>query len=325
MLFAACNSGKVDVSKVNQNLNIVRFDKIISAIDPNNTLQGLLAVQEKYEHFTNRWTFNLKGTGLIASDTSQMLAKEIKHFLSYKDYTELQHEIDKKYPTTKEIDEQLLDLCKHVKYYFPKFDVRALYYFNAALNRYSTITDDTIIGVGLDMFLGKNYTHYQHVGIPQYVSNKCEPQYIAPMMAKTIFNNMFEYNEDGKELLHLMINRGKAVYFASQVMPDCADSLLLGISDDKLAWCSKFEGKIFAEFSKKLIYETDPQLTMPIVSDGPSTAGLPIESPGNVGTWMGYQIVKAYMKKNNDITLAQLCTTELDAGRFLEASGYKPR
>jgi hypothetical protein len=325
VLLGACGGGKVDVSKVKQDLNIVRFDQLLSKVDTLKTLSDLLALQKEHEHFTNRWTFNLKGTGMILSDTAQTLAKEIRHFLTYKDYVELQNTIEKKYPNTKNIDEEILSLCKHVKYYFPKFDVRQLYYFNAALNRYSTITDDTIIGVGLDMFLGKDYPHYAHVGIPQYVSNKCEPNYIAPMMAKTIFNNMFEYNEDGKELLTLMINRGRAIYFAAQVIPDCADSLVLGLSQEKLDWCKKFEGKIFAEFSKKLMYETDPQLIMPIVSDGPSTPGLPIESPGNVGSWMGYQIVKAFMEKNPKTTLPELCSMNIDAGRFLEASAYKPR
>jgi hypothetical protein len=49
------------------------------------------------------------------------------------------------------------------------------------------------------------------------------------------------------------------------------------------------------------------------------------ESPGNVGSWLGLQIVKSYMNAHSDMTLEQLMAESKDAQRFLQESRYKPK
>jgi hypothetical protein len=50
---------------------------------------------------------------------------------------------------------------------------------------------------------------------------------------------------------------------------------------------------------------------------------MPIESPGNIGAWIGYRIVSAYMEQlNNKPTLDQLILT--DPKTILAKSKYKP-
>ena len=60
------------------------------------------------------------------------------------------------------------------------------------------------------------------------------------------------------------------------------------------------------------------------VNDGPMTNGMPQESPGNVGSWVGWQIVNQYMKNMGDRTdLPTLLNTP--AEEILAKSKYKPR
>jgi hypothetical protein len=60
------------------------------------------------------------------------------------------------------------------------------------------------------------------------------------------------------------------------------------------------------------------------VNEGPNSAGLP-ESPGNVGTWLGWQIVKAYAAQNPKMTLEQIINDKQEAQQFLLLSKYKPK
>jgi uncharacterized protein YjaZ len=46
------------------------------------------------------------------------------------------------------------------------------------------------------------------------------------------------------------------------------------------------------------------------------------ESPGRIGQWLGWQIVKSYME-NNDVTLDQLLKTEPTV--IFNKSKYKPK
>ena len=64
---------------------------------------------------------------------------------------------------------------------------------------------------------------------------------------------------------------------------------------------------------------------MRYVMDGPSATGMPSDSPGNIGAWLGLQIVEAYMNEHPDMTLPELVDAPIDAQRFLLESKYKPR
>jgi hypothetical protein len=61
---------------------------------------------------------------------------------------------------------------------------------------------------------------------------------------------------------------------------------------------------------------------MKYVSEGPTTGGFPKESPGNLGQWIGYRIVKSYMEKQPDNLMALM--NENDYKKILHDSGYKP-
>jgi len=48
------------------------------------------------------------------------------------------------------------------------------------------------------------------------------------------------------------------------------------------------------------------------------------ESPGEVGNWMGWQIVKSYMNRHPETTLQELVALD-DMQEILSKSRYKPR
>ena len=58
------------------------------------------------------------------------------------------------------------------------------------------------------------------------------------------------------------------------------------------------------------------------MNDGPFTNGLPRESPGHLGEWIGLRMVQACMKANPELTFAQLFAIN-DPREILKH--YKPR
>src|SRR5258706_63077 len=75
---------------------------------------------------------------------------------------------------------------------------------------------------------------------------------------------------------------------------------------------------------KQLLFSSNSELFSKYLSEGPTTNGFPAESPGNIGTFVGWQIIKAYMKENPEISPARLMK-ETDATIILKDSKYKPK
>jgi hypothetical protein len=59
------------------------------------------------------------------------------------------------------------------------------------------------------------------------------------------------------------------------------------------------------------------------MNDAPFTSPVSQESPGRLGTFIGWQIVKGYMEKNDKLGLKDLMNEE-NFQKILENSGYRP-
>ena len=55
----------------------------------------------------------------------------------------------------------------------------------------------------------------------------------------------------------------------------------------------------------------------------PYSKGIPVESPGQVAVWVGWNIVNEFMANNKDVTISELFEIK-DAQYILNKSKYKP-
>ena len=85
------------------------------------------------------------------------------------------------------------------------------------------------------------------------------------------------------------------------------------------------ESSIWAFFIENdLLYNTRLTEFMKFIHDGNSTSGFPNEAPAQMGSYIGWQIIRAYMNKNPEITLAELMQ-ENDINKILSKANYKPK
>ncbi|MBL7764757.1 MAG: hypothetical protein JNJ58_01585 [Chitinophagaceae bacterium] len=314
----------IDVSGVPVKINSVRFDRELFACDTLQIENSVNALGNKYPDFASVY-FN-EITGFSQQGNDPVFYQSVRHFLTYKDYRALFDTVFKKYPDVKDIDAELKTLFQHVKYYFPDQHPGDVYYFISGLNFWSAVTIDSAVGVGLDMYLGKDYPFYASVQLPQYQIDRCEKQYIPVNVSRVIYENMKPFEPDGKTLLDMMIQKGKQMVFLEYTLPKADDALLMGYTPAQLKWCQDNEGMIWNYFSKqKLLYATHWQDIMRYVNDGPNSTGMPAESPGNIGSWIGWQIVRKYLSEHPEVNWNKMVLENKDAQQFLSASKYKPR
>jgi len=330
LLLGGCGSDKApDVSGIKVELKTQNLEQDLAVLDTNHIGAGLVQLQGKYPDFLNFYLDTLMGFKIMGNynDTTAGIRLGLRLFLTNKDYRGLFDTVSKYYPNTKDVDAELQKGFQYTKYYYPDYTVPKVIYLVSGLNNWGAFTfGREVVGVGLDMFLGPQYPFYRSVSLPDYLNTHLRRAYIPVAVFSTVYQNQHPFLAEEHTLLDMMIQKGKEQYFLHHVLPHTADTTLYGYTQAQLEWCNNSEPMIFNFFaSANLFYAKEFERTLRYVNDGPNSTGMPAQSPGNIGTWLGYQIVNSYMKQHPDMTMQQLLATNTDAQKFLEDSKYKPR
>jgi len=337
-LLTNCNNSTTtttDISNIKVSLKTYRFDKDFAAIDTNHIGEGLQKLYSKYPDFLNYYidTFLACGINKNYSDTSRNIIDSLNPYLTLKDFVNLEDTIKKYYADTKDIDGKLTDGFRYMKHYFPNYFVPKILYLNMYLasNWPAFPLDSAILCVGLDWFLGDQFPFYASVGKPPYMIAHRRKSYLPVAVFNVVYYDKHPFRKDDQTLLGLMLQRGKEQYFLHKILPRTADSVLFGFPGHKIDWCAENEGLIYNFFVHQgLLYNKEPSAILPYVNDGPFAANIPdanpaYNTPGNIGAWLGYRIVSAYMAQNPTITLQQLLDQPTDPAQFLDAAKYRPK
>jgi hypothetical protein len=320
----ACNSKRKipDVSGVQVNVKVDRFEKDFFSIDTNKVEASLNALQTTYGAFLNDYLYNI----LAIPPFPDSVIHKVKLFIH--DYKPIYDSVQQRFTTFKEGDEIKRGL-QFIKYYFPKYNPPAnIITFVGPLEGYGNVLTGSGIAVGLQLYLGKDFsiyhTEYINNVYPEYRSRRFEAAYVAANSIRNVIDDMFPYNATGKPLIDQMIEQGKRLYLLDQFLPETADSVKTGYTQQQLDACYKNEAFIWSFFlQNNLLYQNDPFQIRDYVNDGPKTPALSEASPGNIGQFVGWQIVKTWIDKNKEATLETMMRTP--ARQLFEEAKYKPR
>lgn len=311
-----------NVSGIQVELNEQRFDKIFFSLDTNHIEASLDNLQKRYPVFVNDYLYNL----LAVPPNKDSALEKIKLFIH--DYTPVFDSVALKYPTFYKTTADVKHALQFVKYYFPNYQTpKNLITFIGPLEGYSNVLTASGFAVGLQLYLGKNYPAYNTDYIadvyPQYQSRRFEADYIPVDCIKNIITDIYPPKNNNQPLIYQMIEAGKRLYLLDQFLPETADSLKTGYTQKQLDGCYGHEALIWNYFVQNdLLYITDPGQTKDYMADGPKTEALGEESPGFVGQFVGWQIVKKWMQQDDKRTLPQLLQTP--AKQIYEEAKYKP-
>ncbi len=237
---------------------------------------------------------------------------------------QLYAEVQKQYPDLKGLENDFEGLFKHIKFYYPDFkDPRVVTLVNDDETTKALYSKNMVI-VPLSLYLGKNNKIYE--GLPKYQVQEFEKSQILPDVVTSFAEEKIKFPMD-RALIAQMVYHGKQLYLKDLLLPDVTDAARIGYTEDQIKWAQANEEEIWRYFiDNKLLYDTDVKLASRFINPAPfSKFYLEIDndSPGRVGQWVGWQIVRSYAENNPKVNLQQLL--QMDAKTIFENSKYKPK
>lgn len=293
-----------EIAQIETNFKIERFDKAFLEAQP----KALPKLKDDYPFLFSKHMPD----SLVIQRMNDSLQQE------------LLSEVQQKFPDLKMVSNDLKGLFQHLKYYDKTFTTpRVVTLTNDVAYRDKTIVTDSLVLIALDNYLGPEHEFYQN--IPKYISaNMHKDQIVVDVTEGYAKKYIFQTNR--KTLLDEMIFFGKSLYFKEVMIPFKTDAQRIGYTTEQLLWAEANESPIWSYFiEKELLYSTDPKLSNRFIADAPFSKfylELDNESPGRLGQYIGWQIVKAYAENSEDGIL-RIMQTEPE--EIFRKSNFKPK
>jgi hypothetical protein len=300
-------------------LTVYRLDSAIF-ITKENDLPAMIAdFYAQYPYFANIY---LKSIIKVGDTTLPAFYNNLNMFRNDNDMLQTFKDAYLAYKNFDSYAQQLSKAFTYYKYYFPEKTIPAIIPCMTGYN-YAVLAADSVLGIGMEMFMGKYYKYYAMIGFPLYKIEIMDSSHIATETIKAwIQTEFFEENESA-DLLTRMIDAGKILYITEALLPQTKDATIIGYTDEQWKWCETNKTNMWAHWvDNKLLYSTNNKDILKYLNEGPFTTGFPRESPSRTATWMGWMIVKAYMQKQTAINLQELIET--DTKTILKQSKFKP-
>lgn len=306
LVFISCDKKSKEekaVEAIPIELKVVRFDKLFFETPP----QDLEKLKKDFPYFFP------KGT------PDSVWLEKMQNPL----WRELYTEVQKKYSNFEPVQKELGVLFKRIKYNFPQTKTPKVITVISEMDyNKKVIYTDSLVIISLELYLGKEHKFYQ---FPKYLKQNFEQNQILPDVVSSFSIQKISPVSD-KNLLSQMIYFGKQLYLKDVLLPEYNDAEKMGYTPEEIKWCEENESYMWRYFiENEMLYSDDQKLANRFINPAPfSKFYLEIdnESPGRVGAWMGWQIVRSYIK-NNDVSLEQVL--QLNAKELFEKSKYKPK
>ena len=328
----ACKNDKgkdiPDVSAINAAIDLKRFDQSLFSLDTNDVSAGLSRLEQEYGEFAAIYF------GQILGSKDQRIAPEghetyVKGFLAHPGARQLYDTTQVIYPDLAGVEQDLEQAFRFFKYYFPEQPLSGevvTYISEYTIGGF--LYGENSIGIGLDFYLGESYPYQQYIpanpNFSAYLTRTFNQDHIAMKSVKLLVQDLLG-STSGNQLLDHMIHNGKELYLLDRLLPHLPDSVKLEYSQQQVDWVNENEANIWAYLiAEDLIYSPELDKFRKYVEYSPNSPGMPEEAPGRTASWLGWQIVKAFMDRHPEMSLQELINLR-DGQVIMDQSKYKPR
>lgn len=324
-MLSSCNSTKTpDVSGIKIELSTQRFEKDFFAIDSNNVQSQIGAVLAKYPSFGGSFLNTI--LNVDPKWTGDTAAAYLKGFIS--SYKPVFDTSQKVFGDFSPYEKQVKKALQYVRYYFPQYKVPTkIITYIGPLDGYGDILDADMLVVGLHQHLGKNFSLYSSAWVretyPDYITARFEPGYIPVNCMKNIVSDLYPEKMEDASLVVQMVEKGKRLYLLQKLLPETKEYMLIGYTEKQWTESREREALIWDLFvQNNFLQTTDYNIIKNYIGEGPKTQELGEASPGNIGSFCGWQIVNKYMDKFPDTKLDGLMA--MSAETLFQQAKYKP-
>lgn len=310
---------RAELSAIKPDFEVYRFDKATFSLDTARLLDQASELRDKFPQFFDLYTQGILRIGDMSQASFQ---HDFTLFLVDPVQQDAYQEAEKVFGDFQSQKDGIYRAFQKYSYYFPEKQLPDIYTFIGYYNQ-SMVVDSGVLGIALEKYLYPDFVRYIELGIPSFIRQKMDAGFIVPDCMRALAQTEFPYNDSIDNLSNNIIWEGMILFFVEQMVPDLPEASIIQYTESQMAYCHDFEGEMWKYLvDNKYLFETDYKIIRRYVSDGPFTPGF-TNSPSRTGTYIGWQIVRKYMKEHSDISLKQLMQIR-DYQKILNGSSYNP-
>jgi hypothetical protein len=317
------NHFRVDTSGVKTDLSLKRLEVDLFSPNPSEIKSKIPSFLEKYDGFLRFFGYVIN----IGEPGDSAWSEGLVKFCTAKFNNELYASTMKVYPDVKKIEGDLNNAFCHYRYYFPKKKIPGVYTCISGFNN-SIIIGDSVLGIGLDKYLGSDSKYYPELQIYKYQSAKMNPSNILPDCMYAWATSEWDFKLLGYQadnILASIIHEGKLLYFSKSMLPEVEDNLIFGFSEAQMKFCRENEAQMWQYLVEhNLLFDSVQMTKRKLTGEAPYTSYFSKESPGRAAVWLGFRIIERYMINNKSVSLEQLMM-KTDLQEILQNARYDPK
>jgi hypothetical protein len=297
-----------------EKVTIKQYGKALFKADTTKLKEELFRLQPDFMHFLDA----------DLEDSANIM--QIRDFVSDTQLIRLYNKSREVYSDMQTVNEQLTHAFRRLHYHFPQIRLPEVYtYISGVHYELPVMLADGIAAVGIDCYLGADFTLYRQLGIPQYLINRMTTEHLLNDLFKVVYQVMVDPSLQSRTIMDEMVGAGKRLYFQEAMQPRLADHLIIGFTPEQWDWVELHEAELWAHLvGEELLFSTDFNAFKRLFGDGPFSGDFSRDAPPRLGEWVGWQIVRNYMKNNPEISLKELLQTA-DSQQILSGSRYRPK
>ncbi len=339
------NDPNADIADIQLELDFKRID--LSLSDAAQNIAGGASYMEAYTHGLEEeraFLYHYTGVDLINEELKRreeppipgpmldsVIAFKLGPLLQDSAFLWLLDSIHQIFPEQDVFFSQKLEpVFKRYHIHFPEVDIP---HIRTHVNGYDPsghpqsvdqlLITDEFFSIGLHYFMGENFSYYSP-NLPQYVRRRFERDYMDVVVAHQLAEGTVPQINPREQptLLAKMIREGMKLYLVEKLLPNSPDSMIIMYSQEEMDWAETFERDVYKDLTPKF-FSTNFMDHRSYLAERPFTQEVSRASAPRLGQFTGWRIVQAYVDKNKDISLADLCS-ETDYQKIFRESKYKP-
>ncbi|MCA0365832.1 MAG: gliding motility protein [Bacteroidetes bacterium] len=310
IILLSCGSDDTrKIQKVPVNIEIIRFDQELMQTKTKEELAALF--QKNPEYVQSMYNTFPGDTALISHVFYLSQHPETRKLY---DYTLTQ------FGDFKKLTSELEGAFKAIKFYYPDFKVPKVMTTFSGLENDISVSDSLII-IALEAFAGPKAPYRPEQ--PNYILSRYSPDYIVPTVVRFLSNPYNKLDPNDQSFVADMMFFGKSLEFTKQMLPNVADSLIIGYSDAQLKETWNAQDLVWAHIvDKNLLQEKNPAVKNRYFGERPNVPEIGPSCPGRIGQWLGWRIIQKYRTENPKVTFQNMMA-DANPNEILLKSKYR--
>lgn len=282
-------------------IKIVRFDKVVDDFVRTGNVSFSQRLSTDYPTETRILVENMLHLGSVAD---VHIYDDLRVYFSDSNLVRLSADVRNRFASMARYEEQLNKAYRRLKKELPELEKPYVYTQVSAFNQ-SIVVNDTVVGISLDKYMGCDYPLYAKSYTPVQRATM-HPDRIVPDLLSFYLMAQFPPRVKPENLLHAMIQIGKIQWGVAQAMNTSVENVS-GFPAASIKWFQMNEQACWKNLKEhKMLLTTDHNLYAAVVSLTAEKPYFKAEQSRGIGTWLGTQVVRNYMKKHPECTIHEL-------------------